>query len=68
MASPGARQALTDALLVEEPEPGESLRGFVFGVLAAILILIVAAIFAWTILPNGSLRDTIQGWLDAIPG
>jgi len=53
-------------MLVAE-EPPESLRGFFFGVVAVILILIVAAVFAWTILPNGGLRDTIQGWLDAIP-
>ncbi|MGI8403314.1 MAG: hypothetical protein ACR2OE_00840 [Thermomicrobiales bacterium] len=56
----------TTGMLVAE-EPPESLRGFFFGVVAVILILIVAAVFAWTILPNGGLRDTIQGWLDAIP-
>ncbi|MGI8485304.1 MAG: hypothetical protein ACR2OU_13695 [Thermomicrobiales bacterium] len=53
--------------ILEEEEPPESLRGFFFGVVAFILILIVAAVFTWTILPDGGLRDTIQGWLDAIP-
>lgn len=53
--------------ILEEEEPPESLRGFFFGVVAFILILIVAAVFTWTILPDGGLRDTIQGWLNAIP-
>jgi hypothetical protein len=44
----------------------ESLRGFFFGVVAVILILVVAAIYGWTITPDGSLRDTIQGWINDI--
>ena len=59
-ASADAAELHTDA------EPRESLRGFFFGVVAIVLILVVAAIYSWTIIPNGSLRDTIQGWIDSV--
>lgn len=55
------------ALVMEYDEPEESLRGFFFGVVATIIILIVAAIYVWTILPNGDLRDSIQEWVDKLP-
>jgi len=57
----------TSTNLATEDEPPESLRGFFFGVVAVILILAVAAVYSWTIIPNGSLRDTIQSWIDSIP-
>jgi hypothetical protein len=60
-ASADAAELHTDA------EPRESLRGFFFGVVAIVLILVVAAMYSWTIIPNGSLRDTIQGWIDNLP-
>ncbi|HEU0164030.1 MAG TPA: hypothetical protein VFQ54_03235, partial [Thermomicrobiales bacterium] len=44
----------------------ESLRGFFLGVTAIVLIIIVAAIYGWTITPDGSFRDTIQGWINDI--
>ncbi len=56
-----------DDVLHTDAEPRESLRGFFFGVIAIILILVVAAMYSWTIIPNGSLRDTIQGWIDSLP-
>jgi hypothetical protein len=52
--------------VMEYDQPEESLRGFFFGIVAIILVLAIAAIYAWTILPDGSLRDTIQGWIDGI--
>jgi len=55
------------AALPPYSDEDESLRGFFLGVLAIVLILIVAAIYTWTILPNGSLRDSIQSWIDALP-
>ena len=71
MPSAGAGTAGTSeyasAALPPYSDDDESLRGFFLGVLAIVLILIVAAIYTWTILPNGSLRDSIQSWIDALP-
>ncbi|MGB3307045.1 MAG: hypothetical protein WBA63_12725 [Thermomicrobiales bacterium] len=71
MPSAGAGAAGTpefaNAALPPYSDDDESLRGFFLGVLAIVLILIVAAIYTWTILPNGSLRDSIQSWIDALP-
>lgn len=68
--SAGAGAASTpdyaSATLPPYSDGDESLRGFFLGVLAIVLILIVAAVYTWTILPNGSLRDSIQSWINAI--
>jgi hypothetical protein len=37
-------------------------RGFWFGVIAMLLILIVLGLYGWSILPDGGFRDTVQGW------
>lgn len=44
-------------------EPQErGMRGFWFGVIAFLLILIVLGLYGWSILPDGGFRDTVQGW------
>lgn len=43
-------------------EHRQSMRGFWFGVIGFILILIVLGLYGWSILPDGGFRDTVQGW------
>ncbi|MGB3330563.1 MAG: zinc-ribbon domain-containing protein [Thermomicrobiales bacterium] len=43
-------------------EHRQSMRGFWFGVIGFLLILIVLGLYGWSILPDGGFRDTVQGW------
>jgi hypothetical protein len=50
------------------PEPAiphheESIRGFVLGAIAAVLILLVVLLYIYTAWLGDSTRDTIDGWL-----
>lgn len=39
-----------------------SRRGFWFGIVAFVLILLVLGLYGWSILPHGGFRDTVVGW------
>lgn len=40
----------------------QSRRGFWFGIVAFVLILLVLGLYGWSILPDGGFRDTVVGW------
>lgn len=48
--------------------PDEGIRGFVLGLLATVLIVLILGLYLWTGVIGESTRDTVVGWFDFIGG